>query len=147
MLPGDDASLTLLEPSSRTVPFVLEGVRSEDHQQLFVSPGHEGSVLLQKPFYADFMGSGAIIDDRVDAGYQAMYPIGKIHLSVATTLEERSKARQQRIAYSRRLAEIARFYDSRRRVLPKTMRMAWLQRTEHCQFKFLSSDRRFDELK
>lgn len=177
MLPGDDASLTLFKPSSRTVPFVLAGLMSEDHQRLFVAPEHEGGVLLQKPFYADFIGSGAIIDERVDAGYQAMYPIGKIHLSVATTPEEWRKARQKRIAYSCRLAEIARLRDSHRRAIgiiqqmcawvgednaqlippdliarlvgvhPKTISMAWLQRTEHCQFKFLEPDRSIDKPK
>ncbi len=176
MLLGDSASLTLLQPSCSKTQAMLSGVAQDDQPRLFVSPEHQGGVLLQKPFYVDFVGPGALLDGRIDAGYKAMYSIGTVHLSVAMTLEERSKARQQRLAYSCRLAEIARFYDARRRaiaivqqmcewvgednaqlmspdlmgrlvgVFPKTIRAAWLQRAEHCQCQFLASDRRLDEL-
>ncbi|XGV99112.1 MAG: hypothetical protein ACAF41_09260 [Leptolyngbya sp. BL-A-14] len=133
-------------------------------QLLFVAPEYQGGLILQKPFYTDFVGPGAAIGASFDSSCTAIHPLGIVNFRVPTTLRERQQAYQKRIHYSDRLAEIASTYQASRRaalivaqlcewvgveeaqkiplelvaqmagVSTKLIRTVWDQRAEHCQF-------------
>lgn len=75
-------------------------------QFLSLTPNSQGGLILQKPFYADFVGPGAAIGSSFDVNCTLVYAIGAVEFGVPTTLTERQQAFNRRMAYSQRLQAI-----------------------------------------
>lgn len=111
MLPSPDASNSGLSSES-TIPaklnhrfLPLDSLKSG--QVLRLAPGCQGGLILQKPFFADFAGSGAAVGSSFDIKCKAVYAIGQIQLLPARSFHERQQAYQKRIEYTQSLTEIA----------------------------------------
>jgi hypothetical protein len=76
-------------------------------QFLCLSPECQGGLILQKPFYADFVGPGALVGSSIDVNCTSVYVIGTVEFDVPTTNAERQRAFQKRMAYSQRLQDIS----------------------------------------
>jgi hypothetical protein len=76
-------------------------------QFLRLSPNCRGGLILQKPFYADFVGPGALVGSSIDVNCTSVYVIGTVEFDVPTTDAERQRAFQKRMAYSQRLQDIS----------------------------------------
>ena len=66
----------------------------------------QGGIILQKPFYADFVGPGAAVGSSFDVNCTSVYVIGPVKFYASTIHSERQQAFQKRMAYSQRLQEI-----------------------------------------
>ncbi len=151
-------SKTSFTRSPLPVSFLQEG------KLLFLAPEYQGGLILQKPFYTDFVGPGAAIGSSFDRCCTAIYPLGVVNFRIPTAANERQQAFRNRIRYSDRLAEIASIQPVSRRaalivaqlcewvgveeaqkiplaliaqmagVSTKTIQMTWEQRADHCQF-------------
>lgn len=76
-------------------------------QFLCLTPDCKGGLILQKPFYADFVGPGAAVGSSFDINCTSVYVIGTVEFYVPETYPVRQKAFQKRMAYSKRLQNIA----------------------------------------
>ena len=75
-------------------------------QLLVLKPNCRGGLIIQKPFYADFVGPGAAVGGSFDIQCTSVYVIGEVEFDVPATYEERQQAFQSRIAYIQKLEEI-----------------------------------------
>lgn len=75
-------------------------------QLLVLKSNSRGGLIIQKPFYADFVGSGAAVGGSFDIQCTSVYVIGEVEFDVPASYEERQQAFQTRIAYIQKLEEI-----------------------------------------
>ena len=75
-------------------------------QLLVLKPNCRGWLIIQKPFYADFVGPGAAVGGSFDIQSTSVYVMGEVEFYAPTTYEERQQAFQTRIAYIQKLEEI-----------------------------------------
>ncbi len=75
-------------------------------QLLIVRPNCQGGLIIQKRFYADFVGPGAAVGGSFDVSCTSVYAIGNVEFYAPTTYEERQQAFQKRIAYAQTLGEV-----------------------------------------
>ncbi len=66
-------------------------------QLLSVANNSDAGVILQKNFFAEFVGPGAAIGGMFDVGCVKIYTLGKGELSTPATLIERQQAFHRRI--------------------------------------------------
>jgi hypothetical protein len=64
-----------------------------------ISPDCTGSLILQKPFYAEFVGPGAIVGGSFDIQCQSIYAIGNVQFVSSPNEEQRRTAFQRRVEY------------------------------------------------
>jgi hypothetical protein len=75
-------------------------------QLLVLKPNCRGGLIIQKAFYADFVGPGAAVGGSFDIQCTSVYVIGEVEFDVPATYEQRQQAFQTRIAYIQKLEEI-----------------------------------------
>jgi hypothetical protein len=75
-------------------------------QLLVLKPNCRGGLIIQKPFYADFVGPGAAVGGSFDIQSTSVYVMGEVEFYAPTTYEERQQAFQTRIAYIQKLQEV-----------------------------------------
>lgn len=75
-------------------------------QLLALKPNCQGGLIIQKPFYADFVGPGSAVGSSFDVTCTSVYAIGQIEFYAPTRYAERQQAFQKRMAYSQKLTEI-----------------------------------------
>ena len=75
-------------------------------QFLSLTTDCQGAIILQKPFYADFIGPGGVVGSSLDVNCTSVYVIGTVKFCAPTAVSERQQAFQQRMAYSQQLQEI-----------------------------------------
>lgn len=75
-------------------------------QLLALTSDCRGGLIIQKRFYADFVGPGAAVGGSFDVNCTSVYAIGKVEFYAPTTYEERQQAFQMRITYTQKLGEI-----------------------------------------
>lgn len=76
-------------------------------QFLSLTSDCRGGIILQKRFYADFAGPGAAVGSSFDVTCTSVYVIGAVKFSASSLYSQRQQSFQKRMAYSRRLQEIA----------------------------------------
>lgn len=91
------------ESGSRSLPLSY----FKSGQFLSLTPDCQGGLILQKPFYADFVGPGAAVGSSFDVNCISVYVIGAVKFSASTTFSERQQAFQQRMTYTQKLQTIA----------------------------------------
>jgi hypothetical protein len=101
------ALVKLLNSRANSAPTELPLSFFKSGQFLSLTPGCKGGLILQRPFYADFVGAGAAVGSSFDVNCISVYAIGTVEFCAPTTLSERQQAFEQRMAYSQRLQEIA----------------------------------------
>lgn len=77
----------------------------------------QGGIILQKRFYADFVGPGAAIGSSFDVDCTSVYVIGAVKFCALSNYCERQQAFKKRMAYSERLQEITRLEVPSKRAL------------------------------
>jgi hypothetical protein len=70
-------------------------------QLLAVTDSEASGIILQKPFFAEFIGPGAAIGGLFDLKCVTIYTLGKAEFTAPATLEERQ------LAYRRRMDNLA----------------------------------------
>ncbi|MBD2183251.1 hypothetical protein H6S82_18075 [Planktothrix sp. FACHB-1355] len=75
-------------------------------QLLYLTPESEGGLILQNPYYADFVGPGAAVGSYFDIKCISVYAIGTVNFHAPVTYSERLQAFQRRMAYIDKLKEI-----------------------------------------
>lgn len=75
-------------------------------QFLSLASNCQGGIILQKPFYADFVGPGAAVGSSFDINCTSVYVIGPVKFCASTIYSERQQAFQKRMAYTQQLQEI-----------------------------------------
>jgi hypothetical protein len=75
-------------------------------QMLALKRECQGGLIIQKLFYADFVGPGAVVGGCFDIQCTSVYAIGKVEFDAPATYAERQQAFQKRIAYVEQLKEI-----------------------------------------
>lgn len=75
---------------------------------LYLTPRSQGGLIVQKEFYADFVGPGAVIGGSFDESGTSVYVVGKVEVQFLQPGEERQQAFQRRMAYSEELSRIVR---------------------------------------
>lgn len=76
-------------------------------QLLSVAPDCQGWLLIQKPYFAEFVGPGAAVGGSFDVKCTSVYVIGAVQFQAPETHLERRQAYQQRIIYIEKLQEIS----------------------------------------
>ncbi len=104
---NNTALVTLLNSQVKSGSESLPLSYFKSGQFLSLTSDCQGGLILQKPFYADFVGPGAVVGSSFDVNCTSIYVIGTIKFSASTTVSERQQAFQQRMAYNHRLQEIA----------------------------------------
>ena len=67
--------------------------------QLLALANHQGSgVILQKPYYAEFIGPGSALGGLFDIHCVSIHTLGNAEFTVPESLEDRKQAFQKRIA-------------------------------------------------
>lgn len=107
MHPTNDQSCqkTTQTPAVRTssrVPIDL----LKSGQLLVLKPDCQGGLIIQKPFYADFVGPGSAVGSTFDVTCTSVYVIGQVEFYAPTQYAERQQAFHKRMAYSQTLTEI-----------------------------------------
>ena len=98
--------ITYLNRQGKSAPAELPLSFFKSGQFLCLTPNCQGGLILQRPFYADFVGAGAAVGSSFDVNCTSVYAIGKVEFCVPATFSGRQQAFQQRMAYSHRLQEI-----------------------------------------
>lgn len=75
-------------------------------QWLALKPECRGGLIVQKSFYADFVGPGAAVGGSFDINCTSVYVIGEVEFYAPTTYTERQHAFQKRMTYLKKLSEI-----------------------------------------
>jgi hypothetical protein len=73
---------------------------------LYVTPRSQGGLIVQKEFYADFVGPGAVIGGSFDEHSTSVYVIGQVEVQILESGKAREQAFQRRMAYSAELSKI-----------------------------------------
>ncbi|MEQ8963821.1 MAG: hypothetical protein RLP02_38940 [Coleofasciculus sp. C2-GNP5-27] len=68
-------------------------------QLLMITPDCRGALIIQKRFYADFVGPGAAVGSSFDVDCTSVYVIGEVEFYAPTTYTERQQAFQKRREY------------------------------------------------
>jgi len=105
------ASLAILKDSTSLSQSSLPMSSLQDGTLLFLAPNSQGGLILQKRFYADFVGPGAAIGGQIDKDCTAIYAIGVVNFRIPTQPTERQQSLQTRMMYAKRLAEITGMDD------------------------------------
>lgn len=71
-----------------------------------IKPNCRGGIIIQKPFYADFVGNGAAVGGGFDINCISVYVIGKVEFYAPATYPQRQEAFHRRIGYSKMLQKI-----------------------------------------
>ena len=100
------ALVKLLNRHANSAPAQLPLSFFKSGQFLSLTPNCQGGLILQRPFYADFVGSGAAVGSSFDVNCTSVYAIGKVEFCVPATYSERQQAFEQRMAYSQQLQDI-----------------------------------------
>lgn len=66
-------------------------------QLLAITDSENSGIILQKPFFAEFIGPGAAIGGLFDLNCVTIYTLGQAEFTVPATLEERQLAFRSRI--------------------------------------------------
>ncbi|MGB8698258.1 MAG: hypothetical protein WCD18_02480 [Thermosynechococcaceae cyanobacterium] len=66
-------------------------------QLLSITNSLDAGIILQKPFFAEFVGPGAAIGGLFDLECVTIYTLGKTEFAVPSTLSERQQAFRRRI--------------------------------------------------
>ncbi|WP_404788285.1 hypothetical protein [Altericista sp. CCNU0014] len=66
-------------------------------QLLAVTDGATSGIILQKPFFAEYIGPGAAIGGLFDLKCVTIYALGQAEFTAPATLEERQEAFRRRI--------------------------------------------------
>ncbi len=69
----------------------------KDGQLLSLSESYPAGLILQKPYYAEYIGPGAAVGGMFDLQCVTIHPLGKAELSTPETLDERQNAFQRRM--------------------------------------------------
>ena len=69
----------------------------KDGQLLCLAHNHPAGLILQKPYYAEFIGPGSAIGGMFDLQCVTIHTLGKVELNVPETLDERQDAFQSRV--------------------------------------------------
>lgn len=69
----------------------------KEGQLLFLSKNSPAGLILQKPYYAEYIGPGAAIGGMFDLQCVTIHPLGQAELSFPDTLDERQDAFQRRM--------------------------------------------------
>lgn len=75
-------------------------------QWLALKPECRGGLIVQKSYYADFVGPGAAVGGSFDVNCTSVYVIGEVEFYAPTTYTERQDAFQKRVSYLKKLSEI-----------------------------------------
>lgn len=73
---------------------------------LAIKPNCHGAIIIQKPFYADFVGPGAAVGGGFDINCISVYVIGTVEFYAPVTYPQRQQAFHMRICYSKILQKI-----------------------------------------
>ena len=95
-----------LNQKAQSAPGCLPLSFFKSGQFLSLTPDCQGGIILQKPFYADFVGPGAAVGSSFDVDCTSVYVIGPVKFCASTIYSERQQAFQRRMAYSQQLQEI-----------------------------------------
>lgn len=76
-------------------------------QLLALAADSQGWLLIQKPYFAEFVGPGAAVGGSFDVRCTNVYVIGQVRFQAPVPQAERQQAYQQRIHYIEKLQEIA----------------------------------------
>lgn len=82
--------------------------RIQDGEFLIVNSRRRNGVILQKPYYTEFAGPGAVIGGTFDRNCQELIPVGKLSLIRPKSLEDQHRAcliRRQWILLTKQLTE------------------------------------------
>lgn len=69
----------------------------KDGQLLSLAQNHPAGLILQKPYYAEFIGPGSAIGGMFDLQCVTVHALGQAELNVPETLDERQDAFQKRM--------------------------------------------------
>jgi hypothetical protein len=75
-------------------------------QWLALKPECRGGLIVQKSFYADFVGPGAAVGGSFDVNCTSVYVLGEVEFYAPTTYTERQHAFHKRVSYIKKLSEI-----------------------------------------
>lgn len=75
-------------------------------QLLAIAADCQGGLILQKPFYAEFVGPGAAVGGSFDIQSTSAYVLGNVQFLELTTYAARQQAFQKRIAYIEKFQNI-----------------------------------------
>lgn len=67
-------------------------------QLLSLTMNPTSGIILQKPYFAEFIGPGAAVGGMFDLQCVTIYTLGKVEFTVPSTVEERQQAFQRRMA-------------------------------------------------
>jgi hypothetical protein len=84
--------------------------RIQKGEVLIISNRRRGGLILRKPFYAEFIGPGAIIGGNLDLNCQRIIPLGKLSLISPSDPEELHRSyliRRQWVLNTRRFTELS----------------------------------------
>jgi hypothetical protein len=68
-------------------------------QLLAVTDGATSGIILQKPFFAEYIGPGAAIGGLFDLKCVTIYTLGQAEFTVPSTLQERQEAFRRRMEH------------------------------------------------
>jgi hypothetical protein len=91
-----------MSQSSSSLPLQL----LSSGQILMISPDCTGALILQKPFFAEFVGHGAIVGGSFDIQCQSIYAIGDVQFISSPNEEQRRAAFQRRVEYIQAMQSI-----------------------------------------
>lgn len=100
------AVVKLLNQQANSAPAKLPLSFFKSGQFLCLTPNCQGGLIIQRPFYADFVGPGAAVGSSFDVNCISVYAIGKVEFCVPATYSKRQQAFGQRMAYSQQLQDI-----------------------------------------
>jgi hypothetical protein len=83
----------LEQPSNMPLHMLQSG------QFMMLAPEGNGWLILQKPFYAEIVGPGAMVGGSFDVQSQSIYAIGNVHFVETSSEEQRQAAFQKRVEY------------------------------------------------
>lgn len=104
--PHHTALVKFLNSQVNSTPAELPLSFFKSGQFLCLTPDCRGGLILQKPFYADFVGPGAAVGSSLDVNCTSVYAIGAVKFYVPASYSERQQAFQQRMAYCQQIQEI-----------------------------------------
>lgn len=100
--PSDNKTLCDSGKSNSNLPLDL----FKSGHLLAIKPNSHGAIIIQKPFYADFVGPGAAVGGGFDINCISVYVIGIVEFYAPVTYPERQQAFHLRICYSKMLQKI-----------------------------------------
>lgn len=92
--------------TSKDNPAIVPVSLLQSGQLLALKRECKGGLILQRRFYADFVGPGAAVGGSFDIDCTLIYVIGTVEFYVPSTFAERRAAFGQRMAYIEILKEL-----------------------------------------